>query len=376
MKEDNIIRLKNVEELNNIKGEKFKLRVTKFRKIFYFILRSITIISAIYVLIFLNESKILVLSIILFSYINLIMFFKWISYNFTTIMMWNLLDKSINKVEEDEDSIEEILNEYDDFKFVVGKHYGEIIGDLKKSLIKIKSAIISSRKNERMNIELVSNVTNKLEIPLNTIISNIETLKTNQVRNINEEKVLNELKKKSNNLKRLIDELFEASKAASGDINLEIEEIEISSLLRQALIEFKEEIDESNIIFKVNIPKDKIFVKCNGEKMWRVFNILIENTLKHSLDNSRVYIDLIFLDGGATISFKNTSKDELNIRPEELVKIINNKNDESSGLALEIAKNLVVLQKGRLNLDIEADLFKVNIYFDVENKKGGSDDDK
>lgn len=354
--------------------EKFRMKIIKFRNISYFTLRLIAIISAVCTIVFLKENKAISLAIILLIYINLTMSFKWVSYNFTTLMMWKLLDRSIDKIESDGSYLEDILNEYDDFKVIVGKHYGEIVSNLKQSLVKTKSSIIASNKNERMNIELVSNVTSKLEVPMETIIKNIKLIKENELDNINEG-ILKELREKANNLKKIIDELFEASKVASGDIKIETQEIDIASLLRQALIEFKDEIDKSSVNFKVNLIKDKVFIRCNGEKMWRVFGILIENTLKHSLENSRVYIDLEADKHSVNISFKNTSKDELNIKPEELFKVINSKNQESSGLALEIAKNLIILQQGKFNLDIEADLFKINISFDTEDEAGGGEYD-
>lgn len=346
--------------------------IYKFKKIVYLILKIIVIISSILIIVFIKESKILSLSIVLLIYININLLIKIFSHSFRTVTLWRVLDKSINKIENEDIVIENILEEFEDFKSVMGKTYGKISEDIKEIVININKSMKNSKKNERMNLLLVNSVTDKLDKPLNCIIENIEGLKDSSE---NDEKIILELRKKSNSLKKLIDELFESAKVASGDIKLEMNDIEIVSLLRQALVEYKEEIDESNIIFKVNIPKEKIFVNCNGEKMWRIFGILIENTLKHSLDNSRVYINLEKSNDIVNVSFKNTSKNELNIDPKNLEEIIKTNDDYVSGLNLEIARNLVLIQKGSFDLDIEADLFKVNVSFSAIEEEGEADND-
>lgn len=357
-------------KLNQTKEKEFD--TYKVKKITYLILRSIAIVSSILIVVFVKENKSLYLSIILLIYINITLLIKMLLHSFRTVTLWRVLDKAVDKIENEDIVIENILEEFESFKNVMGKTYGKISGDIKEIVININKSMKNSKKNERMNLLLVNSVTDKLDKPLNCIIENIEDLKESSE---NDEEILLSLSKKSNSLKKLIDELFESAKVASGDIKLEMNDIEIVSLLRQALIEYKEEIDESNIIFKVNIPKEKIFVSCNGEKMWRIFGILIENTLKHSLDNSRVYIDLGKSNETVNISFKNTSKNELNIDPKNLEEIIKNNDDNVSGLNLEIARNLVLIQKGSFDLDIEADLFKVSVSFSAIEEKGEDNND-
>ena len=357
-------------KLNQTKEKEFD--TYKVKKISYLILRSIAIVSSILIVVFVKENKSLYLSIILLIYINITLLIKMLLHSFRTVTLWRVLDKAVDKIENEDIVIENILEEFEAFKNVMGKTYGKISGDIKEIVININKSMKNSKKNERMNLLLVNSVTDKLDKPLNCIIENIEDLKESSE---NDEEILLSLSKKSNSLKKLIDELFESAKVASGDIKLEMNDIEIVSLLRQALIEYKEEIDESNIIFKVNIPKEKIVVNCNGEKMWRIFGILIENALKHSLDNSRVYINLEKSNEIVKVSFKNTSKKELNIDPKNLEEIIKNNDDNVSGLNLEIARNLVLIQKGSFDLDIEADLFKVNVSFSVIEEKGEDNND-
>ncbi|WP_195989259.1 sensor histidine kinase [Clostridium sp. D53t1_180928_C8] len=352
-------------KLNQTKEKEFD--IYKVKNIIYLILRSIAITNSILIIGLVKEYKILYLIIVLLIYINITLLIKVILNNFRTVTLWRVLDNFIDKIENQDITIENILEEFKAFKNIMGKTYGEISDDIKEIVVNINKSIKNSKKNERMNLLLVSRVTDKLDKPLNCIIENVEKLKDSEE---NEEEILLSLSKKSNSLKKLIDELFESAKVASGDIHLEMNDIEIVSLLRQALIEYKEEIDESNIIFKVNIPKEKILVKCNGEKMWRVFGIFIENALKHSLDNSRVYINLEKSNEIVNVGFKNTSKRELNISPKNLDEIIENNDDNVSGLNLEIARNLVLIQNGSFDLDIEADLFKVNVSFSVIEEKG------
>lgn len=347
-----------------IKNDKLILR--RNLNIFKLICNSVFILALIFVSIYVESNKILVLAIMLLVYINLILFIKMILNTVRVTLTWRNIEEYIEGIELGKESIEDVQNKLvgnDVERYCLGKQYGKIAEEIKIVLDRVAESVENINKNEKMNIDLVNNVTNKLDKPLEGILENIEKLKINK----SDKEAINSLKYKSNNMRVLIDELFEAAKVSSGDINILTEKIEISALLKQALIEYKDNIDSSNITYKVSIPKEKIYIKCNGEKMWRVFDILIQNTLKHSLDGSRVYIDLIKKGDKAYIQIRNISKEELNIEPKELINIINNnKAEDRSGLGLDIAKNLVILQNGEFNLDIEADLFSIKISFSID----------
>ena len=336
----------------------------KPKTIITWIIRVIAIISILGIILTNNDYKILKLIIIFLIYVNIMLVIKFLVNQFRTFTLWKFVDRSIDEIEIKKGSFMEVQENYfmgHDFEEIMGNGYGKSVGYIKKILSVVTRGVKNTATNEKMNIELVNNLTNKLDKPLNDILENIEILNECEDK---ENECLEILSAKSNNLKILIEELFEASKVASGDLQFEINDIEIVALLKQSLVEFKDKIDKSNLIFKVNVPSEKIIIEANGEKIWRVFDILIENTLKHSLDNSRVYIDIEYSEERIDIKIKNTSKSELNIDPKDLVYVMNsNKEESASGLGLEIARNLVILQNGEFNIGIDGDLFKVEISF-------------
>lgn len=344
---------------------KDKILIRRNINIFKLIYNIIFIVSSVFLMTYVKENKILVLTSVILIYLNIALLVKMLMNSVRVTLTWKNIEEYIEGIGSGKESIEDIQKKLvgdESYRYCLGKQYGKIAEETKTILDRVARSIDNINRNEKMNIELVNNVTKKLDMPLESILENIEKLKHDKT---NKEAISN-LKHKSNNIKILIDELFEAAKVSSGDINIFTEKIEISSLLRQALIEYKEKIDSSNLTYKINIPKDKINIKCSGEKMWRVFDILIQNTLKHSLDGSRVYFNLFTKDNKAYITIRNTSKKELNIEPDDLVNIINqNSEEDRSGLGLEIAKNLVLLQNGDFELDIKADLFSIIISFEI-----------
>ena len=176
------------------------------------------------------------------------------------------------------------------------------------------------------------------------------------------------LDNKSKRLKVLIEDLFEASKATTGNIKLNIENIDVVSVLRQTFAEFKEKIDDSTLDFKINIPDHKVKLDLDGARMWRVFENLIGNALKYSMEESRVYLDLKDLEDKVVFEIKNISGYELNCDPSELKERFKRADEsrtmEGSGLGLSIANGLIEAQGGKLDIFIDGDLFKVVIMFE------------
>ncbi len=352
-----------------------KLLIRRNLNILKFIYNIIFIIILLVSVFCIENNRILISISIILVYLNSILFFKFVINTVRVTLTWRNIEEYIEGIESGKESIEDIQKKLignDIEKYCLGKQYGKIADETKAILDRVTESINNINKNEKMNIDLVNNVTNKLDKPLEDIIKNIEKLKK-----CNEDKgAIKNIKDKSSNMRILIDELFEAAKVSSGDINLEVYKIEVTALLKQAFIEYKDKIDSSTILYKINIPKEKVYIKSNGEKMWRVFDILIQNTLKHSLDKSRVYIDLFEKEANVYIRFRNISKNELNIEAKELISVINkNKEADRSGLGLEIAKNLVHLQNGKFDLDIKGDLFTVLISFPIY-IGDGEDNDK
>ncbi|MEA4825202.1 MAG: ATP-binding protein, partial [Clostridium sp.] len=175
------------------------------------------------------------------------------------------------------------------------------------------------------------------------------------------------LDRKTQRLKVLIEDLFEASKVASGAIELNIEKIDVAALLTQTLAEFDEKIKDSSLTFRVNGTNKKIYANLDGKKTWRVFDNLINNALKYSQENTRVYIDLIEYDNKVTLTVKNISSYEMDFNVEEIFERFKrgdkSRNTDGSGLGLAIAKSIVELQGGKLDIEIDGDLFKAIVKF-------------
>ncbi|WP_270532064.1 HAMP domain-containing sensor histidine kinase, partial [Paraclostridium sordellii] len=237
----------------------------------------------------------------------------------------------------------------------------------------LENAIDEKFRSERMKAELITNVSHDLKTPLTSIINYVDLIKKEE--NIEPEYLkdyINVLDNKSKRLKVLIEDLFEASKASSGNIELNIEKLDLNQLLRQSIGENEEKISKANLDLKVNLPKEQIYINCDGKRMYRVFENLLINISKYSLHNTRVYIDMKLEEEKVYISFKNISAYELNFEADEIIERFKRgdlaRNTEGSGLGLAIARDLVELQGGDFDIQIDGDLFKVNVVFNKIDK--------
>ena len=236
----------------------------------------------------------------------------------------------------------------------------------------LDKAIDNQLKSERMKSELITNVSHDLKTPLTSIINYVELIKKEE--NISPEYLkdyVNVLDSKSKRLKILIEDLFEASKASSGNIELNMEKIDFTQLLRQSIGEMEEKLSEAKLDLKVNVPEDRIYIKADGRRLYRVLENLLCNISKYSLSNTRVYIDIIEDGTKVKLIMKNISSYELNFEPDEIMERFKradeSRNTEGSGLGLAIARDLVNLQGGNLLIDIDGDLFKTILEFDKLN---------
>lgn len=232
----------------------------------------------------------------------------------------------------------------------------------------LDNAIEEKFKSERMKTELITNVSHDLKTPLTSIINYVDLIKKEE--NIQPEYLkdyVNVLDNKSRRLKTLIEDLFEASKASSGNIELNIEKLDLNQLLRQSIGETEEKLASANLNLKVNIPKEPVYINCDGRRMYRVFENLLMNIAKYSLNNTRVYIDMKLANDKVYLSMKNISAYELNFEACEIIERFKRgdlaRNTEGSGLGLAIARDLVELQDGKFDIQIDGDLFKVELTF-------------
>lgn len=248
-----------------------------------------------------------------------------------------------------------------------------VLAGLAESINQMKYGVRTSQreqaKSERLKTELITNVSHDLRTPLTSIITYTELLKNPEVAVEDREAYIQIIDRKSKRLKVLIDDLFEASKMASGNIELVKEKVDLVQLLQQALAEHNETIDQSSLQFRVITPDHHVYANVDGQKLWRVFDNLIGNILKYSLENTRVYLAVKAERGQAVITFKNVTKYELGEDSGELYERFKrgdkSRHTEGSGLGLAIAKSIVDLHGGDMKIEIDGDLFKITITLDV-----------
>ncbi|MDD4495770.1 MAG: sensor histidine kinase, partial [Eubacteriales bacterium] len=220
-------------------------------------------------------------------------------------------------------------------------------------------------KSERLKTELIVNVSHDIKTPLTSVITYVDLLKKENINSESARKYIDVIAGKANRLKTLIDDLFDASKAASGNITVNLDEVDINALITQGFGELDEQIKSSSLDFKVNMPEGKITVYADGRLTWRVLENLLSNVFKYSLANSRVYIDVSEDEQNAYIEIKNISATELNIPEDEIMERFKrgdeSRGSEGSGLGLDIAKSLMLCQNGELTIKVDGDLFKVKL---------------
>ena len=241
---------------------------------------------------------------------------------------------------------------------------GENINHLKQGMEK---AINESIKAERLKTDLITNVSHDLKTPLTSIINYTDLLKKEKIENENAKKYIDILEKKSKKLKILTEDLIEVSKISSGNETVALEKIDFKELVLQANGEFAEKFEEKNLEVISNLPKEAVIVDLDGKKMWRVLENLYQNVYKYSLENTRVYVDLIVNDH-IVFTIKNISKEKLNISPDELMERFirgdSSRHTGGNGLGLSIAKDLSKLNGGTLSIQIDGDLFVAKIKLD------------
>ncbi|MBC2578853.1 sensor histidine kinase [Clostridium sp. DJ247] len=230
-----------------------------------------------------------------------------------------------------------------------------------------KKSLESEIKSERLKTELITNVSHDLKTPLTSIINYINLLKKDGLSTEEIKSYIEVLDRKSERLKTLIEDLFEASKMSSGSVELNIEKVDVTELLKQSMAEFDEKFKSSCLTLKFNCDKKHIYANLDGKKSWRVFENLISNIIKYSQPNTRVYIDLVEEENKIKIVMKNISSYELDFNVDEIFERFKrgdkSRNKEGSGLGLTIAKSIVELQGGKLNVEIDGDLFKAIVQF-------------
>ena len=230
-------------------------------------------------------------------------------------------------------------------------------------------AVEERLKSERMKTELITNVSHDIKTPLTSII-NYATLIGNE--SCENEKIIEYstvLVRQSERLKRLIEDLVEASKASTGNLDVLLSPCDPSIFLTQAGGEYEEKLQRAELTLVIKQPEQEVQIMADGRRMWRVFDNLMNNICKYAQSGTRVYLTLEIIRKNAVITFKNTSRDPLDISEAELMERFvrgdTSRNTEGNGLGLSIAKSMVELQNGSLHLLIDGDLFKVALSFPI-----------
>lgn len=233
----------------------------------------------------------------------------------------------------------------------------------------ISSAVATSMKDERMKADLITNVSHDIKTPLTSIINYVDLIKRENVENPKVREYIAVLDAKSQRLKQLTDDLVEASKISSGNIVLQLEKIDLTELMHQAIGEFSEKFDAKALLPVLRAPEEEIFIEADSRRIWRVMENLFNNVCKYALPGTRVYIDIERLKetGQVTLSVMNISENPLKVSPNELTERFirgdESRTTEGSGLGLSIAKNLTEVQRGSFEIRVEGDLFKVILTF-------------
>ena len=233
----------------------------------------------------------------------------------------------------------------------------------------VSLAVEARMRSEHFRTELITNVSHDIKTPLTSIINYVDLLGKEKPENEKMREYIDVLQRQSARLKKLIDDLLEASKASTGNLTVNAEPCDIGVLLDQTLGEYGEKLNAAGLEPVLTKPEKPVIIMADGRHMWRIFDNLLNNICKYSQRGTRVYLEVCERDGKAVVTFRNISSRQLNISSDELMERFvrgdSSRNTEGSGLGLNIAQSLAQLQKGTMELTVDGDLFKVTLTFDV-----------
>lgn len=231
----------------------------------------------------------------------------------------------------------------------------------------LSNALEEAMKSERLKTELITNVSHDIKTPLTSIINYVDLMKQEKIKDPKIQEYLEVLDSKSQRLKKLTEDLIEASKASSGNIKLTMENLNVKELVKQVRGEFEDRFSKKGLEIIETFPEEDVTIEADSRYLYRVMENMYVNISKYALENSRVYVDVTKSKGKVQIALKNISKDKLNISVDELMQRFvrgdESRTNEGSGLGISIAKSLTELQKGSFDIYLDGDLFKVVIEF-------------
>lgn len=254
--------------------------------------------------------------------------------------------------------------------FWVFRAHGEHLNQISDGMSK---AVEARMKSEHLKTELITNVSHDIKTPLTSIINYVDLLQKDDMDEKTRQEYIEVLSRQSARLKKLIEDLVEASKASTGNIQINWAEIDANMLLEQAVAEYEDKL--ANAGLKVVFTRSEVpaVIRADGQHLWRVFDNLLANISKYAMPGTRVYVSVIHETGSVRIEFKNISREALNVSSDELMERFvrgdSSRNTEGSGLGLSIANSLCTLMRADFKLSIDGDLFKAVIEFKDKNIK-------
>lgn len=235
--------------------------------------------------------------------------------------------------------------------------------------IAVSNAVSKQLKSEKLKTELITNVSHDIKTPLTSIINYIDLMQKEKITTQPLKEYTEVLQRQSQRLKKLIDDLVEASKASTGNITVHLASTGLCLRLNQSVGEFEDKARRQNLEIDLSLPRDEIYILSDGRLLWRIFDNLLSNACKYSMPGTRIYISAEKTGQKVVITFKNISRTRLNISPDELMERFvrgdSSRNTEGSGLGLSIAQSLTQILQGKMMLHIDGDMFKVTLVFDV-----------
>ncbi len=251
-------------------------------------------------------------------------------------------------------------------KLPEGSDLSEAAVDLNRVQEGLRSAVAEQMKSERMKVELIANVSHDLKTPLTSMVSYAALLGEEEDLPPHVKDYIRILNEKARRLQVMVQDVFEVSKAASGELPLHMEQLDLTRLLDQTLADMDEAIRESGLTFRATLPSNPVWITADGDRLYRVFQNLIQNALRYSLEGSRVYVTLEAMEGRAVARLKNTSRDELPSGVDFTARFVRgdaSRTDGGSGLGLAIASSFTAACGGTLRVETDADLFTVEVTF-------------
>ncbi len=233
-----------------------------------------------------------------------------------------------------------------------------------------QKAVAEEVKSQRMKTELITNVSHDLKTPLTAIITYVNLLKEENVTEEQRAQYLQILEQKSLRLKALIEDLFEVSKANSKNVTLNLVDVDIVNLLRQVEFEQEDRLEERNLAVRMRLPEEKVIVRLDSQKAYRIYENLFGNIIKYAMEGTRIYVDLEQSGGEVTVRLKNITEQEITVSGEELterfVRGDASRNTEGSGLGLAIVRSFTELMGGRFEVTVDGDLFTASTTWVLE----------